>query len=126
MSGRKPILVFSEAGGTGRSYHADLGCPTAHKRRINFLLEPGWRADIAIQGLGRTQRTYQSMPPVFRPVTPTCKGERRVISPIARPHDMLGELTRSQRPSPHDRRGGQAGVRQCNPRWSSETYNKTT
>src|SRR3546814_4763602 len=61
MSGRKPILVFSEAGGTGRSYHADLGCPTAHKRRIHFLLEPGWRADIAIQGLGRTHRTYQSM-----------------------------------------------------------------
>src|SRR3546814_19802197 len=53
MSGRKPILVFSEAGGTGRTYHADLGCPTAHKRRIHFLLEPGWRADIAIQEIGR-------------------------------------------------------------------------
>ena len=97
MSGRKPILVFSEAGGTGRSYHADLGCPTAHKRRIHFLLEPGWRADIAIQGLGRTHRTYQSMPPVFRPVTTNCKGERRFISTIARRLDMLGALTRGQR-----------------------------
>src|SRR3546814_2695728 len=90
MSGRKPILVFSEAGGTGRSYHADLDCPTARKRRIHFLLEPGWRADIAIQGLGRTHRTYQSMPPVFRPVTTNCKGERRFISTIARRLDMLG------------------------------------
>lgn len=97
MSGRKPILVFSEAGGTGRSYHADLDCPTAHKRRIHFLLEPGWRADIAIQGLGRTHRTYQWKPPVFRPVTTNCKGERRFISTIARRLDTLGALTRGQR-----------------------------
>ena len=97
MSGRKPILVFSEAGGTGRSYHADLDCPTANKRRIHFLLEPGWRADIAIQGLGRTHRTYQWKPPVFRPVTTTCKGERRFISTIARRLDTLGALTRGQR-----------------------------
>ena len=97
MSGRKPILVFSDAGGTGRSYHADLGCPTAHKRRIHFLLEPGWRADVAIQGLGRTHRTNQSMPPVFRPVTTDCKGERRFISTIARRLDSLGALTRGQR-----------------------------
>src|SRR3546814_17595043 len=97
MSGRKPILVFSEAGGTGRSYHADLDCPTARKRRIHFLLEPGWRADIAIQGLGRPHRTYQSMPPVFRPVTTNCKGEHRFISTIARRLHMLGALTRGQR-----------------------------
>jgi hypothetical protein len=74
MDGQKPILVFSDAGGTGRSYHADLGCRTADKRRVHFLLEPGWRADVAIQGLGRTHRTNQSVPPVFRPVTTNCKG----------------------------------------------------
>src|SRR3546814_16462649 len=81
MDGMKPILVFSDAGGTGRSYHADLACRTADKRRVHFLLEPGWRADVAIQGLGRTHRTNQSVPPVFRPVTTDCKGrseERRV------------------------------------------------
>jgi P-loop containing NTP hydrolase pore-1/C-terminal domain on Strawberry notch homologue len=97
MDGRKPILIFSDAGGTGRSYHADLGCRTAHKRRIHFLLEPGWRADVAIQGLGRTHRTNQSIPPVFRPVTTDCKGERRFISTIARRLDSLGALTRGQR-----------------------------
>src|SRR3546814_13750173 len=75
MDGMKPILVFSDAGGTGRSYHADLACRTADKRRVHFLLEPGWRADVAIQGLGRTHRTNQSVPPVFRPVTTDCKGE---------------------------------------------------
>src|SRR3546814_4512735 len=41
MDGMKPILVFSDAGGTGRSYHADLACRTADKRRVHFLLEPG-------------------------------------------------------------------------------------
>jgi hypothetical protein len=97
MDGQKPILVFSDAGGTGRSYHADLGCRTADKRRVHFLLEPGWRADVAIQGLGRTHRTNQSVPPVFRPVTTNCKGERRFISTIARRLDSLGALTRGQR-----------------------------
>jgi hypothetical protein len=97
MDGKKPILVFSDAGGTGRSYHADLNCPTAKKRRIHFLLEPGWRADVAIQGLGRTHRTNQATPPVFRPVTTDCKGERRFISTIARRLDSLGALTRGQR-----------------------------
>ena len=51
MDARKRILVFSMAGGTGRSYHADLSCANT-ERRIHYLLEPGWRADQAIQGLG--------------------------------------------------------------------------
>lgn len=97
MDGIKPILIFSDAGSTGRSYHADLASKSADKRRIHFLLEPGWRADVAIQGLGRTHRTNQACPPVFRPVTTDCKGERRFISTIARRLDGLGALTRGQR-----------------------------
>ena len=57
MDGTKHILVFSMAGGTGRSYHADLSCANT-ERRIHYLLEPGWRADQAIQGRsGRSPRT---------------------------------------------------------------------
>jgi hypothetical protein len=56
MSGKKRVLVFSDAGGTGRSYHADLGVPN-QRRRVHYLVEPGWRADVAIQGLGRSHRT---------------------------------------------------------------------
>jgi len=96
MDGAKPILVFSDAGGTGRSYHADLGCRN-RRRRIHYLLEPGWRADAAIQGLGRTNRTNQAQPPLFRPVTTDVKGERRFISTIARRLDSLGAITRGQR-----------------------------
>ncbi|HEX5258973.1 MAG TPA: strawberry notch family protein [Sphingomicrobium sp.] len=96
MRGDKRILVFSDAGGTGRSYHA---CRSAanQARRIHYLLEPGWRADAAIQGLGRTHRTRQASAPLFRPVTTDVRGERRFISTIARRLDSLGALTRGQR-----------------------------
>ncbi|MDE2172273.1 MAG: strawberry notch family protein, partial [Sphingomonadales bacterium] len=89
MGGAKRILVFSDAGGTGRSYHASLDAKN-QQRRMHFLLEPGWRADRAIQGLGRTNRTHQASAPVFRPVTTDCRGERRFISTIARRLDALG------------------------------------
>jgi hypothetical protein len=69
MGGAKRILVFSDAGGTGRSYHASLDAKN-QQRRMHFLLEPGWRADRAIQGLGRTNRTHQASAPVFRPSPP--------------------------------------------------------
>ena len=98
MAGDKRILVFSMAGGTGRSYHADLGCGNT-ARRIHYLLEPGWRADQAIQGLGRTHRTHQASGPLFRPVTTDVKGERRFIATIARRLDSLGAITRGQRDS---------------------------
>ncbi len=97
MDATKRILVFSDAGGTGRSYHADLGSKSASLRRTHFLLEPGWKAAEAIQGLGRTNRTNQATAPVFRPCNTNCKGERRFISTIARRLDSLGALTRGQR-----------------------------
>ena len=96
MRGDKRILVFSDAGGTGRSYHASLDAAN-QRQRVHFLLEPGWRADRAIQGLGRTHRTHQACAPLFRPVTTDCKGELRFTSTIARRLDSLGALTRGQR-----------------------------
>ncbi len=98
MEGTKRILVFSMAGGTGRSYHADLSFANT-QRRVHYLLEPGWRADQAIQGLGRTHRTHQASAPLFRPVTTDVKGERRFIATIARRLDSLGAITRGQRDS---------------------------
>lgn len=96
MSGRKRILIFSDAGGTGRSYHADLSSPNK-QRRSHYLVEPGWRADTAIQGLGRSHRTHQACPPLFRPVTTDIHGEKRFTSTIARRLDSLGALTRGER-----------------------------
>ena len=107
MAGDKRILVFSMAGGTGRSYHADLGCGNT-ARRIHYLLEPGWRADQAIQGLGRTHRTHQAWAPLFRPVTNDVKRERRFIATIALRLDSLGAITRGQRDSQTAMGGGDA------------------
>ena len=96
MDDRKPILVFSEAGGTGRSYHADLGAVN-QRLRVHYLLEAGWKADTAIQGFGRTNRTNQKQPPRFRPVTTDVRAQKRFISTIARRLDTLGAITRGQR-----------------------------
>jgi hypothetical protein len=96
MDDAKRILVFSDAGGTGRSYHADLGAKN-QRRRIHYLLEAGWRADTAIQGLGRSNRTNQKQPPVFRPVTTDVKAEKRFLSTIARRLDTLRAITRGAR-----------------------------
>jgi len=96
MAGKKRVLVFSDAGGTGRSYHADLGAAN-QQRRVHYLVEPGWRADAAIQGLGRSHRTNQALAPLFRPVTTDIHGEKRFTSTIARRLDSLGALTRGER-----------------------------
>ena len=96
MDDAKHILVFSDAGGTGRSYHADLSARN-QRLRVHYLLEPGWKADAAIQGLGRTNRTNQAQPPLFRPIATDVKAEKRFLSTIARRLDTLGAITRGQR-----------------------------
>jgi predicted RNA methylase len=96
MQGGKRILIFSDAGGTGRSYHADLKAKNQQKR-IHYLVQPGWRADKAVQGLGRTHRTNQKHPPEYVLVTTNLKAQRRFMSSIARRLDQLGALTKGQR-----------------------------
>ena len=96
MDDIKRILVFSDAGGTGRSYHAELSAKN-RRVRVHYLLEPGWKADAAIQGLGRTNRTNQAQPPLFRPIATDVKAEKRFLSTIARRLDTLGAITRGQR-----------------------------
>ena len=96
MDDEKQILVFSDAGGTGRSYHADRGAKN-QRLRVHYLLEAGWKADSAIQGLGRSNRTNQAQPPLFRPITTDVKAEKRFLSTIARRLDTLGAITRGQR-----------------------------
>lgn len=96
MDGDKRVLIFSDAGGTGRSYHADLGARN-QRLRVHYLLEAGWRADTAIQGLGRTHRTNQAQPPLFRPMAANVKAGKRFLSTIARRLDTMGAITRGQR-----------------------------
>lgn len=96
MNGDKDVLVFSDAGGTGRSYHAAKTAKN-QKRRRHYLLEPGWRADAAIQGLGRSHRSAQVSAPFFRVCTTDVHGEKRFTSTISKRLDQLGALTKGQR-----------------------------
>lgn len=97
QGGKKKVLVFSDAGGTGRSYHADKNAQN-QAQRVHYMLQPGWRADNAVQGLGRTHRTNQAQAPTYRLVEiEQLKAQKRFISTIARRLDQLGALTRGQR-----------------------------
>ena len=92
LAGEKRILIFSTAGGIGRSYHASYEVPN-RQRRVHYLLEPGWRADVAVQGLGRSHRTHQKSAPLFRPVMTDVSGELRFTATLVRRLRRLGAIT---------------------------------
>lgn len=96
QDGKKRILVFSDAGGTGKSYHADLRAKN-QQHRVHYLIQAGWSASKALQGFGRTHRSNQASAPTFRLVTTDVMGQKRFTSTIARRLDQLGALTKGQR-----------------------------
>ncbi len=96
MAGKKRLLVFSQAGGTGRSYHADLSAEN-QERRVLYCVEPGWSSARCVQGMGRVHRANQAVPPELVLVTTDLKAQRRFLSTIARRLDQLGALTKGQR-----------------------------
>jgi len=96
QANKKDILIFSGAGGTGYSFHADNTAENQRKR-IHYILQPGWRADSAVQGFGRTHRTNQAQEPHYVLPTTNLKAQKRFVSSIARRLDQLGALTRGQR-----------------------------
>ena len=96
QDGKKHILVFSDAGGTGKSYHADLTAKN-QEQRVHYLIQAGWSAPKAVQGFGRTNRSNQASAPIYKLVTTDVKGQKRFISTIARRLDQLGALTKGQR-----------------------------
>lgn len=96
QNGDKRILVFNNAGGTGRNYHADLRAKN-QQQRIHYVLQPGWEASKAVQGFGRTHRSNEASAPIYKLVTTDIKGQKRFTSTIARRLDQLGALTKGQR-----------------------------
>jgi len=96
QAGRKHILVFSDAGGTGLSYHDDKNNPVS-RRRAHYIIQPGWRSEAALQGLGRTHRSNQHTAPLYRLFGTNIKGHKRFIAALAKRLDSLGALSRGQR-----------------------------
>jgi predicted RNA methylase len=97
QAGKKRILIFSEAGGTGRSYHADLAARNQQQRSF-YMLQAGWRADKAMQAMGRVHRSNQAQAPIYHLVQiEELKGQKRFLSTIARRLNQLGALTKGER-----------------------------
>ena len=95
QNGNKRIIIFSEAGGTGKSYHADKTAKNQQRRR-HYLLQPGWKADTAVQGFGRSHRSNQASAPELVLMATDLPGQKRFVSTIARRLDQLGALTKGQ------------------------------
>ena len=93
MDGTKKILIFSTAGGTGRSYHADTACAN-QARRVHYLLEPGWRADVGHPGP--------------RPHAPHPAGERAAVPPGDHRRQGRAALHRHHRAQARQSRGDHA------------------
>lgn len=96
QNGDKHILIFSNAGSTGRSYHADKRAKN-QEQRVHYVLQPGWNAKTATQGFGRTHRSNQVSAPIYKLITTDIEGQRRFVTSIARRLDQLGALTKGQR-----------------------------
>jgi hypothetical protein len=97
LDGKRDIILFNDKGGTGRSFHADPATKSGIKRRYHYVLQPGWRADNALQGLGRSHRSGQDSAPHVVLCCTNLHGHKRFISTIARRLDQLGALTRGHR-----------------------------
>lgn len=96
LSDRKRILAFTQAGGTGRSYHAAKGIANG-RRRNHYVVEPGWQANEAVQGTGRSHRSDQITPPRYRILAVGVPSHKRFSSTIARRLEEMGALTKGQR-----------------------------
>ena len=77
-------------------FHADLD--RNQRKRVHYLVQPGWRADAACRGFGRTHRSNQKQAPHYVLVTTNLKGHWVRISSIARRHQLGAPDKGSDRP----------------------------
>lgn len=96
QDGKTRILVFSDAGSTGMSFHASNKAKNKQKR-AHYILQPGFAADKATQSFGRTKRSDAANDPIYKLVFTNAKGQKRFATSIARRLAQLGALTSGQR-----------------------------
>ena len=84
------VALLSAKGGTAISLHALPG----HRRRLHLLLELPWSAEALEQQCGRTHRTNEASPPLYRVVTTDVPVDKRVAQVVARRMHHLGALSR--------------------------------
>jgi len=96
QDGKRRLLIFSGKGGTGFSYHASRKAKN-QQQRIHYLVQAGWRADMALQGFGRTHRSDQAHTPIYKLAMTDLQGHKRFVSSVARRLEQLGALTTGDR-----------------------------
>lgn len=103
QSGKKKILIFSlKKGGTGFDFHADKDAGNS-LRRSHHLLQLGWKADDAVQGFGRTNRTNQTVPPHYwNYECPEIPGQKRFSEIVKARLEALMSLSRGSRKTGKD------------------------
>jgi len=79
MDDLKRVLVFSDAGGTGRSYHAELSAKN-QRLRVHYLLEPRPKGASSRPSRGGSTRSAQSREDNGRPVARACSGRRTILN----------------------------------------------
>ena len=102
MAGKRRILIFSDAGGTGFSFHAARDCANQEKR-MHYLVQAGWRANKAVQGFGRTHRTNQVSAPHYCLCTTNLPGHRVSLvdrTPARQPGALTNLASRHGQPGP--------------------------
>lgn len=96
LADKRKILIRSDAGGTGFSFQASKKFKN-FRRRDDILAQAGWRADNALQTMGRSHRSDQVSAPNYIPVSTNLSGHKRFISTIMRRLSELGALTGGER-----------------------------
>ena len=109
MAGDKRILVFSMAGGTGRSYHADLGCGNT---RAAYPLSAG--AGLAGRPGDPGPGPHPSDAPGLGPPVPASDHRCEGRAALHRHHCPASRQPRRHHPGP-ERFADRYGRRRCHP-----------
>lgn len=88
------VALLSAAGGVGLSLHAHQ--PNS-RRRLHLLLELPWSSEALVQQCGRTHRTGETRPPLYRMVTTDLPLDARVAQAVIKRMARLGALSRGDR-----------------------------
>jgi len=94
QSSESLVALVSAAGGFGLSLHATA---QESRPRLHLLLELPWGSEALVQQMGRSHRTGEAYPPVYRIVTIDVPCDQRVAYTVSRKMQALSALTRGDR-----------------------------